>query len=298
RFHQTCGEYVMDTISVGMTIAFAMECFENGILTTGDTDGVQLRFGNSEALIAMAEKIGRREGLGDVLADGVQRAAARIGRGAERFALTVKGQEIPMHEPRGKPGVSLAYATAPAGADHMRAPHDPLYEGFHPSGAHALEPLGLCEALSRLELSPRKVRAYCYTSHWWSLCSCLGLCHVAVAPINALGITLAVDLARALTGWDTSLWELLKVGERAKALARVFNCREGFTPKDDRLPKRLHDAFASGPLTGARIDRGCFQKSLALYYGMEGWDPETGWPTFAKLAELGIEWAAKPGDGW
>jgi aldehyde:ferredoxin oxidoreductase len=298
RFHQTCGEYVMDTISVGMTIAFAMECFEKGILTAADTDGIELRFGNADALLAMAEKIGKREGFGDILAEGAKRAARRIGRGAEQFALTVKGQEIPMHEPRGKPGVSLAYATAPAGADHMRAPHDPLYEGFHPSGGHALEPLGLCEALPRLELSPRKVRAFYYTSHWWSLCSSLGLCHVAVAPINDVGITLAVNLTRALTGWDTSLWELVKVGERAKALARAFNCRVGFTPSDDMLPKRLHEAFTSGPLAGKRIDPETFQRALRLYYRMEGWDPETGWPTFAKLAELGIEWAAKPGDTW
>jgi aldehyde:ferredoxin oxidoreductase len=298
RFHQTCGEYVMDTISVGMTIAFAMECFEKGILTTADTEGIELRFGNAQALLAMAEKIGRREGFGDVLAEGARRAAVHIGGGAEEFALTVKGQEIPMHEPRGKPGVSLAYATAPAGADHMRAPHDPIYEGFHPSGGHALEPLGLCDAVPCQELSPRKVRAYYYASHWWSLCNCLGLCHVAVAPLDDVGITEAVNLVRALTGWDTSLWELLKVGERAKALARVFNCREGFTPKDDRLPNRLHEAFVTGPLAGKRIEPEMFQRALRLYYGMEGWDPDTGWPTFAKLAELGIEWAAKPGDSW
>ena len=298
KFHQICGEYVLDTISAGMTIAFAMECFENGILTTADTDGIELRFGNGDALLAMIEKMGKREGFGDVLADGAKRAAERIGRGAEQFVLTVKGQEIPMHEPRGKQGLALAYATAPAGADHMRAPHDPLYEGFHPSGAHALEPLGLCEPLPRLELSPRKVRAYYYANQWWSLCSSLGICHLAAAPINILGITQMVNLARAITGWDTSLWELCKVAERGKSLARVFNSREGFTPKDDRLPKRLHEAFTSGPLKDVRIDPDTFARAVRLYHQMEGWDPETGWPTFAKLAELGIEWAAKPGDSW
>jgi len=298
KFHQICGEYVMDTVSVGMTIAFAMECFENGVLSKEDTDGIELRFGNAEALLALAEKMGRREGFGDVLADGVERAAKRIGRGAEQFVLTVKGQEIPMHEPRGKHGLSLAYATAPAGADHMRAPHDPVYEGFHPSGAHALEPLGLCEALPRLELSPAKVRAYAYASHWWAMCSCLGVCHVAAAPIDVLAITQVVNAMRSVTGWDTSLWELIKVGERSKALARAFNCREGFTAKDDRLPKRLHEAFTSGPLKGVRLEPETFRRALKLYHQMEGWDPETGWPTFAKLAELGIEWAAKPGESW
>jgi len=212
--------------------------------------------------------------------------------------LTVKKQEIPMHEPRGKQGLSLAYATAPAGADHMRAPHDPIYEGFHPGGAHALEPMGLAEAMKRSELNPRKVRAYTYASHWWSLCSCLGVCHLAAAPIDAVGVTLVTNAMRAVTGWDTSLWELVKVGERAKALARAFNSREGFTAKDDRLPKRLHEAFTDGPLKGVRIDPETFQRAVRLYHQMEGWDPETGWPTFAKLAELGIEWAARPGDGW
>jgi len=298
KFHQLCGEYVMDTISVGMTIAFAMECFEEGILAPKDTGGIDLRFGNAEAMLALTEQIAKREGLGDLLALGSERAAQQIGKGAEQFALTVKKQEIPMHEPRGKQGVALAYATAPAGADHMRAPHDPAYAGFHPEGAHPLEPLGLAEPLTRQELSPRKVRAYTYASHWWALCSCVGVCHLASSPGNIVNPTLVVNALRAVTGWDTSLWEVIKVGERSKAMARIFNCREGFTPKDDRLPKRLHEAFTKGPLTGVRVDPEDFQRALRLYHQMEGWDPESGWPTFAKLAELGIEWAAKPGDTW
>jgi aldehyde:ferredoxin oxidoreductase len=180
----------------------------------------------------------------------------------------------------------------------MRAPHDPLYEGFHPEGAHGLEPLGLAEPVKRLELNPRKVRACYYASNWYALCSCAGVCHLASAPGNAVAVTLIVNAMRALTGWDTSLWELLKVGERSKALARVFNCREGFVPDDDRLPKRLHEAFTSGPLAGVRVEPGTFQRALRLYYQMEGWDPATGWPTFARLAELGIEWAARDQDGW
>ena len=298
KFNQLCGEYVMDTISTGMTVAFAMECFERGILTTADTDGIDLSFGNGEALLQVTEKIAKREGFGNILAEGAKRAAERIGKGSERYAMHVKGQELPLHEPRGKQGLALAYATAPGGADHMRAPQDPAYEGFHPSGGHALEPLGLCEPLPRLELSPRKVRAYYYAERWWYMATAIGICHLASAPIDILPPTPVVNLARALTGWDTSLWELFKVAERYVALARVINCREGFTPKDDVLPARLHDAISSGPLQGVRIDPEGFSRALRLYYQMQGWDPETGWPTFAKLAELGIEWAAKPGDGW
>jgi aldehyde:ferredoxin oxidoreductase len=275
-----------------------MECFENGLLTMADTDGIELRFGNADALLQIIEKMAKREGFGDVLADGVKRAAERIGKGAERFAMHVKGLELPLHEPRGKQAVALSYATTPVGADHMRAPHDAVYEGFHPSGAHALEPLGLCEPLPRLELSPRKVRAYYYAQHWWNLTSSLGVCDLAAVPPNVQTITHMVNVARAITGWDTSLWELFKVAERGVALARVFNCREGFTPKDDALPARLHEPFTSGPLKGVRIDPEAFSRALRLYHQMEGWDPESGWPTFARLAELGIDWAARPGDTW
>ena len=293
KFHQLCGQYVMDSISAGVTIAFAMECFEKGLLTGADTEGIELRFGDSEAMLAITEKIARREGFGAVLADGVRRAAQQIGNGAERFSMHVKGQEIPLHEPRGKQGLALAYATAPGGADHGRFPHDPTYEGLHPEGGHALESLGLAEPLPRRELSPRKVRAYYYGSNWNIMMSSTGMCTLAVSPANIISPTHVTNLIRALTGWDTSLWELMKVGERGKALARVFNCREGVTPKDEVLPARFHEAFTEGPLKGVQIDPTDFVDARRLYYQMEGWDPETGWPTYAKLAELGIEWAAK-----
>ncbi len=296
KFNQRCAEYVMDTISTGVTIAFAMECVENGLLTEKDTDGLDVRFGNAAALLAMTEKIARREGFGAVLADGVRRAAQRIGKGAERFAMHVKGQEIPLHEPRGKQSLALAYTMAPGGADHGRHPHDPAYEGLHPDGGHALEPLGLCEPLKRLDLSHRKVRAYYYASTWNIMMSSTGMCILAVAPANIINPTKVTDLIRALTGWDTSLWELMKVGERGKALARVFNCREGISPQTEVLPARFHEAFTDGPLQGVRVEPEEFAKARRLYYQMEGWDPDTGWPSYAKLAELGIEWAAKPGD--
>jgi aldehyde:ferredoxin oxidoreductase len=296
KFNQLCAQYVMDTISAGVTIAFAMECFENGLITAEDTNGLDLRFGNADALLVMTEKIARREGFGAVLAEGVRRAAQRIGNGAERFAMHVKGQEIPVQEPRGKQSLSLAYVMAPGGADHIRNPHDPAYEGLHPEGGHALEPLGLCEPVPRLELSARKVRAFYYGTNWNILMSSTGFCILASAPANVINPTRVTDLIRALTGWDTSLWELMKVAERGKALARVFNCREGISPKDEVLPARFHEAFTDGPLKGVRVDPEGFAKARRLYYQMEGWDPETGWPTYARLAELGIEWAAKPGD--
>ncbi len=159
--NQYLSQHVLDSISTGAVIAFAMECFENGLLTQEDTNGIDLRFGNEDAATQLIPMIARREGIGDLLADGVMRAAERIGPGAVPFALHVKGQELPMHEPRGKKSLALAYATSPTGADHMEAPHDPFYEGFHADGSE-LGSLGLIEPVKMLDFGSEKVRAFYY----------------------------------------------------------------------------------------------------------------------------------------
>jgi aldehyde:ferredoxin oxidoreductase len=286
--NQLYAQYVLDSISTGAVIAFAMECYEHGILTPEMTGGLELRWGNAEAVIQLVHLIGRREGIGRLLGEGVRRAAAVLGRGAERFALHVKGQELPMHEPRGKKGLSLAYALSPTGADHMEAPHDPLYAGFHPQG-HPLGVLGLIEPLDPLVLDARKVRAFFETQKVWSAYNSVGMCDFVGTPLNALELEPLVDYINAVTGWNMSLYELLKVGERNNTLARLFNCREGFTPDDDVLPERLHQGLGNGPLAGQRIDPQEFLAARRLYYEMAGWDPETGRPTVAKLAELGLD---------
>jgi aldehyde:ferredoxin oxidoreductase len=294
--NQKCGQYVLDSISTGATVAFAMECFENGLLTREDTGGIDLRFGNEQALIALIDQIGRREGLGDLLAEGVKRAAEKIGRGAEQFALHVKGQELPMHDPRGKKGLSLAYACSPTGADHMEAPHDPFYEGFHVDGG-PFAPLGLIDPVKTLDFGPRKVKAYYYAQRLWSLYNSLGMCDFVGVPIGPLATEPLVRYLNAATGWDTSLWELLKVGERADNLARVFNLRVGFTADDDMLPERLFQGLENGPLQGERIAPDQFLAARRLYYQMNGWDPATGVPTPARLAELDLEWLPEAGRG-
>lgn len=289
--NQLYAQYVLDSISAGAAIAFAMECYEHGIITKDDTGGIDLTWGNTEAVIQMAHQIGRREGLGRLLGEGVKRAAEAIGKGAERFALHVKGQELPMHDPRGKKGLSLAYAISPTGADHMEAPHDPLYAGFHPQG-HPLAPLGLIEPLDPLELDSKKVRAFYETQKVWSAYNSVGMCDFVGAPLNALELQPLVNYINSVTGWNMSLYELLKVGERNNTLARVFNVREGFTPADDVLPQRLHEGIGNGPLKGERVGPDEFHTARRTYYEMAGWDPETGTPTLAKLAELGVEPAA------
>jgi len=281
----------MDSISTGVTIAFAMECYEHGILTREDTDGIELTWGNADAVIQMIHKIARREGIGDLLADGVKRAAARLGRGAERFALHVKGQELPMHEPRGKRGLAIAYAVSPTGADHMEAPHDPFYESFG-NFYHEFSQLGLLEPLDRMDLGPAKVRAFFYTQTVWSLYNCVGMCDFVGIPIGSLVLDQLRDYVNAATGWDMSLFELMKVGERANTMARLFNLREGFTAADDVLPARLHEPLQNGALAGEAIDRDEFARALQLYYQMAGWDQQ-GVPTPAGLAELGLTWAVE-----
>ncbi|HID87440.1 MAG TPA: aldehyde ferredoxin oxidoreductase [Anaerolineae bacterium] len=288
---QWLNRYVLDSISTGAVIAFAMECYEHGILTRDEADGIELTWGNADAVIQMIHKIARREGIGDLLAEGVKRAAARLGRGAERFALHVKGQELPMHEPRGKPGLAIAYAVSPTGADHMEAPHDPAFESFG-NFPHAFSQLGLLEPLDRMGLGPEKVRAFFYTQMVWSLYNSIGMCDFVGVPIGALTLERLRDYVNAVTGWDMSLFELMKVGERANTMARLFNLREGFTAADDTLPQRLFEPLQRGRLAGQALDREAFARALRLYYQMAGWDEE-GVPTPAKLAELGLTWAAE-----
>ncbi len=290
KANQLLNQYVLDTISAGATIAFAMECYENGILTKADTGGIELKFGNEEALLKIIPMIGRREGIGDLLADGVKIAAEKIGKGAERYAMHVKGQELPMHDPRGKKGLALAYATSPTGADHMEAPHDVFYDSFNPQ-SNPLGPLGLIEPVDALDLGHKKVRAYYYCQLSWSLYNAIGMCDFVGVPIGSLSLDQLVEYVNAVTGWDVSLWELLKVGERANNMYRIFNLREGFTKADDTLPDRLFEGLGNGALEGENIDREEFAKALQLYYQMAGWDTETGAPTQSKLIELELEWA-------
>ena len=252
--NELCNRFTLDTISTGVAIGFAMECYEKGILTQADTEGIDFTFGNPEAMLKGIEWIAfRKAGLGDLLADGVKIAAAKIGQGSEKFALHIKGQELPMHDPRGKTGQGLSFAVSPTGADHVRAPHD---TAFQASGTNLerIAPLGLLEPIPAREMGPRKARNFTYLQFIWSLYESLGVCNFVAGPVWALTLPKLVEVVQAVTGWETSLWELLKVGERTVTMARVFNLREGFGRKDDTLPERLFEPQESGALqgTGAR----------------------------------------------
>jgi len=288
--NELCNRYTLDTISAGVAIGFAMECYENGILTKEDTEGVEFKFGNVEAMLKGLEWIAfRKNRLGDLLAEGVKSDAAKIGKGAEKFAPHVKGQELSMHDPRGKTGQGLSFAVSPTGADHIEAPHDTPFAAPGPMMGR-IAPLGLLEPIATRDFGPKKVRNYTYLQFVWSLYNSLGVCNFAAGPVWALPLGRLVELVNAVTGWETSLWELLKVGERTVTMARAFNVREGFGRKDDTLPDRLFEPLESGPLQGKGLDRKEFQEALTMFYEAMGWDSKEGVPTKGKLAELNLFW--------
>jgi aldehyde:ferredoxin oxidoreductase len=283
RANQLCGDYSLDTISTGVVIAFAMECFEEGILTKEDTGGLELTFGNGDAMLELIELIAHRKGLGDLLAEGSMRAAQVIGRGAEEFAMHAKGQEVPMHEPRLKHALGVGYAVSPTGADHCHNIHD---TGFTAEQSIAdWKALGVLEPVPLRELGPDKIRLLTYVSNWNHFKNSAVVCSfVPWSPVNF------VDLVTGVTGWNTSAFELMKLGERVCTMARVYNIREGFGAKDDVVPKRLREGFSSGPLEGVSIDKDVFQQGIKYYYESMGWS-EAGIPTTFKLHELSIPWA-------
>jgi aldehyde:ferredoxin oxidoreductase len=287
--NEMCNRWGLDTISTGVSIAFAMECTESGILTQEDTDGIDLRFGNVDGMLEMIRKIAFRQGFGEILAQGVMRAAQKIGNGAEQYALHIKGQELPMHDPRGKKGLVLSYSVSPTGADHIEAPHDTAFLAEN-AMLYAANPAGVLEPTTAMDLDTKKIRHYLHTSQIWNFFNSLGVCNFAASPYSAFTLPLLVEAVRGITGWNTSLFELMELGERSMTMARMYNLREGFTSKDDYLPDRLYEVLEEGTPQEKRITRDEFAAALRLYYEAMGWDPETGVPTDGRLSYLGLEW--------
>lgn len=289
KANELCNSYGIDTISTGDVIAFAMECAVKGILTEPAGIVDELKFGNGTILLNLIEDIAFRKGIGNQLAEGVKRFSEQLGDESKKFAMHVKGEEIALHEPRGKWGVGLGYAVSPIGGDHLQAEHDDCFVSNSPFLDH-LQPLGILEPVPSMDLSVKKVRLFTYLQMIWSLTNVLDLCNFVNAPEGAFTLKDLELIVSGVTGWNTSLWELMKTGERGLNLARCFNLREGFTRKDDWLPERFFEPLPGGPLKGKAIAKKELAEAITCYYAMMGWDPETGVPTKAKLAELGIDW--------
>jgi aldehyde:ferredoxin oxidoreductase len=265
-----CDQLGLDTISTGSTIAFAMECAERGLIRQKDLKGLDLRFGNHQAMVAMIRRIGNREGLGDLLAEGVRRAAERIGQGSENFAMHVKGLELAAYDPRGAKGMGIAYATSPRG-------------GCHERGLISRETFGAPPYIDPLSISGKGLAAM-EAQDETAVLDSLGIC---VFPPHNDGMDMmeTAALSSCVVGEPLSPDDLMTAGERIWNLERLFNLREGFTRQDDTLPPRLlHEPMPQGPARGHIVE---LAPLLEDYYRVRGWD-ERGVPQPEKLAELGL----------
>jgi aldehyde:ferredoxin oxidoreductase len=275
-----CDELGLDTISAGVTIGFAMELFEKGILTLADTGGLELNFGNHQAMNTMIRLIAFREGLGEILSDGVKIAAAKIGKGADRFAMHIKGLELPGYDVRGAKGHGLAYATSYTGGDHNRG--YAFQEIFGVPIPFAVDRLST-EGKGKLTKWNQDVRT--------ATCDCPTMCvfllDTAMAPTAAQN---TAALMEAVTGLKLGPEEVVQVGERINNVARAFNVREGFGRVDDTFPERLMtEPLQSGASKGQLISKEDLKVMLDEYYALRGWNLNTGIPTREKLVELGLD---------
>lgn len=300
KAHELCNSYGMDTCSAGATISWAMECFEKGLLSADDADGFSIHFGDHDNTLKLLEMIANREGFGDLLANGSKRAAQTVGRGTEAFSMSVKGQEMAMHEPRSKMGLGYQFALSPTGADHLQAEHDGAFDpnlvGYtHEADAPSFfmdqtHPLGLLEAVPSLSADTDKVRQFYYLQHHFAFLDVLCICVFTTAPVRITTFEEITAIVAAVTGWNISFWEIMKASERGLSMARCFNLKHGFRPEDDRLPERMFEKANGGPQEGSFIPKETFYKGIKLYYEMNGWDRDTGAPTEGRLLELGLEW--------
>ena len=294
--NQICNEYAVDTIACGATIAFAMECFEKGIITKEQTEGLELRFGDPDAMLRALDQIVKGEGvLGKALGQGSARAAQIWGNGADECLITVKGAEAPAHMPQAKRSLALIYAVNPFGADHQSSEHDPYYEeGVADFNLDRLKQIGLGSPQPAYSLTEEKVRFAYETEVFYSMLDSAELCQFVYGPTWTLydGEETA-KMINAVSGWDLTVEDLMEVGRRRLNLFRLFNVREGLGRKDDRLPKKFFKTLSgTGPTSGFALTQDELDDAIDHYYRMAGWTSE-GVPTPETLRQHDIEWAAE-----
>jgi len=279
--HNLCDDYGLDVISAGSSVAFAMECYEKGVLTKSQTDGLELEFGNPDVIIQLVHKIAKREGIGDLLAEGTKRMAEKLGKGTERFAMHVKGLEMPAYDPRAAKMCGLGFATANRGGDHITA---------YVEGPTFMDIPFLCVEDSKIEdplvENPAEAKVLKDLEDALTVFDAMGTC-------KFMGMALAtedwVDMIANCVGWKFDVSDFRKLGERIYNLARAFSVREGLTRADDSLPKRLlEDPLPEGAAQGHKVEK--LGQMLDAYYGFRGWDKKTGKPTPEKLKELGLDY--------
>ncbi len=276
-------ELGLDSISAGVTIGFAMELYEKGILTAADTDGLELTFGNDQAMMTLLRLMAYRQGIGDILADGTKASASKIGKGSEKYAMHVKGLEMPAYDVRGAKAHGLNYATAYTGADHNKG--YAFQEIFGVPIPWEVDRLAI-EGKGKLTKWNQDVRA--------ATCDCATMCAFMLdTALPAISTQNTSALMEAVTGLVIPPDEVQKVGERLNNLAKAFNTRAGFTRADDTFPERLMtEPLKEGGSKGQLISKEDLNTMLREYYTERGWNPETGVPTRSKLVELNLGYVA------
>lgn len=287
KANELCNEAGLDTITMGGIAAYVFEAMEQGAITPDQMNGKSLAFASPEDLFWLIEQVNARQGAGDVLAEGFEASVRHFGEATAPYAIHCKGQGLPAHLAQVKPSQALMYAACPIGGDHMSCEHDWLLAG----GGELALALGITGKGDARSTGIAKVRMTVFGQHFYSLLDTLSLCMFVWGPGNLFTYRQLEDLVRFTTGWDTNLWELMKVGERKTNMHRQINARRGFTREHDILPDRLYEPLISGASKGAHVDADTFPRLLDQYYALMGWSTETGNPSDGKLMELGLEWA-------
>ena len=268
-----CDDLGMDTISAGATVAWAMECFERGLLTTTDTGGEELRFGNGDALLRTLEDMGHRRGIGNLLAGGSRAAAAAVGRGSDAWAMQVKGLEMPGYEPRSLKTMALGLATTPRGACHNRS------SAYEADFSDQVDRLSVDETRGRIAADSEDFEAVLDSLIW---CKFLRKAFHDFYEESA-------QVYSMVTGWAMTANELRRCGERITNLKKLFNVREGWTRADDTLPPRtLEEPLPTGVAAGVGLTKEELDFMIAAYYRARGWTPDGLIPEH-KLAELALK---------
>jgi len=280
RANELCNRYGVDTMGVGGAVAFAMECYENGLIDKKDTDGLELTWGNAEALVTLVEAIGKAQGFGALLADGAKFAADRIGKGSAEFAMHVAGRAVPYHDPRMTPSSGTFYISDAQPAQHMGPQGMAVLEQGGPLGKDPLLQPG--ESGELFADYDKKGEIYARGGAYFQLLCSSGLC----ALYGQFYTPPVVELLGPVTGWDMDWREGLEVGRRILSLRQAFNAREGVRPEDFRLPKRLQTPLGVGPAAGQSEP---FETLRTHYFEAMGWDPQTGKVLPETLTELAID---------
>ena len=281
--NEMCNRAGIDTISTGGTVAFAIECFENGIINKDDTGGLELTWGNSEAIIELVKMMINREGIGDILADGAKRASEKIGKGSEKYVMHSMGQELPMHDPKQFKDLGLTYAFDPTPGRHTAANLDMAAAGPLRTNSF-IEGFNLPKRFRGKDRSEALMMIHGLVQTTNSLGMCMITHHYITYPIR--------ELIKAVVGWDLSISEIIKIGLRIQTLRQAFTLREGIILAKNDLPGRVigDPPFESGPFKGRTID---YKAEYKGFCEKMGWNPENGYPLKATLNDLDLEFLIK-----